>query len=138
MNNANRNPDSPLPGNSSPQSPASPAFVDDWRDHSYIGNGFSVANGIITVHNPSNIRSFFDLHDQPNNSPSAKEYAANISRALKHHSDFHSMPTMRPPLFDNPTQEWFNGFVRYNYPNRDPNAIWNSRPVIRDINRFSK
>jgi hypothetical protein len=77
----------------------------EWTSSLLIYIGVKTLNGIITVHNPSNIRSFFDLHDQPNNSPSAKEYAANISRALKHHSDFHSMPTMRPPLFDNPTQE---------------------------------
>ena len=108
-----------------------------WDLHNHQGNGFRVTNGDITVDNPTNIRSFFNNQDQPNNSLAGKEYADRIYRALSYHSTCVQRKAIALPILDNSADAWFNGFIRHNYPNRDPNAVWNSTPVRKAIKSFS-
>lgn len=109
-----------------------------WPHTSCNGNGFVVNNGEITVNNPFNIRSFYNGEGEPNRSPEAKAYAKNIGSALGFHSASVQKPTCGMPRLDNLSQIWLREFIAHHYPTRDPNAIYNSSPIRRAINRYSR
>lgn len=110
-----------------------------WSALNHDGDGFTVRNGGITVDNPGNIISFWDINGLPNRSAEAKIYANNIHRALQYHSDFKGgKKAQQFPSIDNSSREWIIGFFRHHYADRNPSCYLNSNPVRKNIQNFSR
>lgn len=103
----------------------------------HIGNGYIVNNnGIFVVNNPSNIRSFFNILDLPNNSADNRAYTGRTYKALNFQSQFLDKSTVSYGKLDNLSKAWLDGFMRHDFPNKDPNSYLNSGAVIKKIIRL--
>ena len=107
-----------------------------WLSHNHRGNGFTVINGRIIVDNPHNIR-FWTQDWTPNNTWRAIEYAQRINNALTYHSRFLGESTVKVPSMDNSSEEWFKNFLKYKYPRRAENRIYNSQNIRQAIWHYS-
>ena len=108
-----------------------------WGELKYIDNEFKVEHGVITVHNPNNITSFYLPNGQPNTSSEAREYAQSIVRAFDYHSNFLGKASVPHPAMDPSSYNWYKGFMKENYPSRLSRHYLNSNPIRKGIIKFS-
>ena len=105
----------------------------------YYGNGFSFDGRVYTINDPTNVtnRGFLDPITMRPFNMSYQPYARNLSNAMAHAVQ-NNNPTqaMDPSIYGNNATRFYGEFMRYTYPNRDPNSYWNSTPVRKAIQKL--
>lgn len=91
----------------------------------YYGNGFSFDGRVYTINDPTNVtnRGFLDPITMRPFNMSYQPYARNLSNAMAHAVQ-NNNPTqaMDPSIYGNNATRFYGEFMRYTYPNRDPNS----------------
>lgn len=112
---SNKNPNS-NPNPNPPQNVGQPIFC---------GNGFSFDGRVYTINDPTNVinRGFLDPITMRPFNMSYQPYARNLSNAMAHAVQ-NNNPTqaMDPAIYGNNATRFYGEFMRYTYPNRDPNS----------------
>ena len=91
----------------------------------YDGNGFSFDGRVYTINDPTNVtnRGFLDTITMRPFNMSYLSYVRNLSNAMAHAVQ-NNNPTqaMDPSIYGNNATRFYGEFMRYTYPNRDPNS----------------
>jgi hypothetical protein len=90
----------------------------------FYGNGFSFDGRVYTINDPTNVmnRGFLDPITMRPFNMSYQPYATNLSNAMAHAVQ-NGNPTkgIDPSIYGYNATRFYSEFMRYTYPNRDPN-----------------
>jgi hypothetical protein len=121
---SNQNPDQNSNQNQNPNQNQNQNSNQNVGQPIYYGNGFSFDGQVYTINDPTNVRNrgFLDPITMRPFNMSYQPYATNLSNAMAHAVQ-NNNPTqgMDPSIYGYNATRFYSEFMRYTYPNRDPN-----------------